>query len=319
MNRARFRLDRRALFTGVERRIGLPILMLLGCVFLLAPAGLAQQTQPAQGSSPRQTLVRALSAACRQNAKEFSGFLLDQSRRSFLALPETEQKTFLKRFSLTSMAGKPRALLDANGRLVAQCLTPAETVTYGLGSVQIDRNVAFIPVAVAHGENTEFGLVHQPEGWRLFSLGLLVINVPALVRQWEDAAIKANEQEAMADLIEISQAIKSYQSTFDKWPDTIGQLGPAEPNQVSPEHAQLLSKKLASGAADGYRFRLRLVTGTTGQIQGFQLGAVPEQYGKTGRESYFLDEEGNLHAADLRGAPATGSDPVVKPPSQSPS
>ena len=317
MNRARFRPDRRTSFSSVCCALGLPLLALISCIFFLTPASIAQQTQPQQNSSPRQTLVDALSAACRQNAKGFSVFLLDESRRTFLALPETEQRALLRRFSLTSMVGNPRALLDTKGRLVVQCNTPAETVTYALSSAQVDRNVAFIPVAVTHGETTDFGLVHQPDGWRLFSLGLLVINVPTLVRQWEDAAMQANQQAAMSDLQQIAQAIKSYQSTFGKWPDTIEQLGPAQPNQVSPEHAQLLSKKLASGVADGYRFRFRLVTGTNGQIQGFQLGAVPEQYGKTGRESYFLDEQGNLHAADLRGAPATGSDPIVKPPSQS--
>lgn len=295
------------------------ILVLIGCVFLLARGVNAQQTQPAQSSSPRQTLVDALSAACRQNAKQFSGFLLGESRSSFLALPATEQKALLKRFSLTSMVGNPRALLDTKGRLVVQCRTPADTVTYGLNPTRLDRNVAFVRVTVAHGETTDFGLVHQPGGWRLFSLGLLVINVPTLVRQWDDAAMQANQQAAISDLQQIAHAIKSYQSTFGKWPDTIGQLGPAEPQQVSPEHAQLVSKKLSSGVADGYRFRFRLVPGTNGKIQGFQLGAVPEEYGKTGRQSYFLDEQGKLHAADLRGAPATGTDPLVKPPSQSPS
>ena len=317
MNRARLRSERPKVCYGARRARCLPLLTLICCIFLMAPTGNAQQTKTQQNSSPRQTLVGALSAACRQNAKEFSSFLLEKSSRSFLALPVTEQKALLKRFSLTSLPGNPRALLDTKGRLVVQCLTPSETVTYGLQTAQVDRNVAFIPVAVTHGENTDFGLVHQPDGWRLFSLGLLVINVPTLVRQWEDAAMKANQQATVSDLLDSAQAIKSFHSTFSQWPDTLEQLGPAAPSQVSPQHAQLLSKELASGTTDGYRFRLRLVTGTDGKVVGFQLGAVPEQYGKTGRESYFVDEQGQLHAADLRGAPATGSDPIVKLPSQS--
>jgi type II secretory pathway pseudopilin PulG len=323
MNRACCRLDRRASIFGWHGAVGLPFrLAPIACILLTlhASVSLAQQTTPARNSSPQQTLVAALSAACRQNAQEFSPYLLTESRHAFLSLPAAEQKSLLKRFSLTSMVGNPRALLDTNGRLVVQCRTPAETVTFGLSPAKLDRNVAFVPVAVSGGDTTEttdFGLVHQPDGWRLFSLGLLVINVPALVQQWENAAMQANQQAAMSDLFEIAQAIRSYQSTFGKWPDTLAQLGPAAPSPVSPEHAQLLSKKLASGTADGYRFRFRIVVNSNGQIQGFELGAVPNQYDKTGRQSFFLDEEGKLHAADNHGAPATSSDPIVTPPSQS--
>jgi hypothetical protein len=160
-------------------------------------------------------------------------------------------------------------------------------------------------------------MVRQPAGWRLFSLGLLVINVPALVRQWEQAEIGANERTAVADLIAIEQAVKTYHEAFGRWPEMLAQLGPAPPNQVSPEHAQLLSARLSSGVADGYRFRYRIVTGPGGVLQGFELGAVPETYGETGRRSFFLDAEGKLHAADKEGAPATGEDPIYQPPTPS--
>ncbi|HVB34424.1 MAG TPA: hypothetical protein VNJ52_08660 [Patescibacteria group bacterium] len=289
--------------------------------FLLftVPASAARQTSrpgPSASSEPRQTLVGALSAACRQNAPEFTRFLLAGSRRAFNALPAPEQKTFLKRFSLTSMAGHPRALLDAQGRMVVQCQTPAETVTFGLSPARVDQNVAFIPVAVSGRETVNFGLVHQPEGWRLFSLDLLVINVPALVRQWENAELQANEQVVMSDLIVIADAIKAYHSAFGAWPNTLEQLGPAPANEVSPEHAQLLSEQVAAGRAGGYRLRYRVVADSHGQILGFELGAVPEQYGKTGRRSFFLDAQGKLHAADRQGAPATAADPVVAPPAE---
>jgi hypothetical protein len=273
--------------------------------------------QPSRNSEPRQTIVSALEAACSQNAPEFSRYLLAGSQRAFNALREDQQKTLLKRFSMTSLPGHAQPFLDTQGQTVVRCSTPAETVTYRLDPPEIDHNLAFVPVTVSGGERTDFGVVLQPGGWRLFSLGLLVINVPALVQQWEEAALAANERTAVADLVFIEQAIKSYHESFGRWPDSLEQLGPAPPNEVSPERAQLLSERLASGATDGYRFRYRVVTGTNGQIEGFELGAVPETYGKTGRRSFFLDAQGKLHAADKEGAPATDDDPIFSSPPES--
>lgn len=264
-------------------------------------------------------MIGALRAACSQNSRTFPRYLLTNSREAFAELSEAKQKIFLKRFSLTSIAGHARALFDTKGRMVVQCITPAETVIFHLEQPQLDHNVAFIPVRVSGAEadeRTNFGLVRQPQGWRLFSLGLLVINVPALVRQWEEAEMQANQQAAASDLISIAQAIKQYHSAFGEWPETIQQLGPAPVNQVSPQHAQLLPDSLASGTTDGYRFRYNLITGAKGVIEGFQLGAVPMQYGKTGHQSFFLDKNGKLHAADKQGAPATAEDPIITPPAQ---
>jgi hypothetical protein len=298
---------------------------LISGAFAARPAFATQQgkepagapAQPSQGSAPRQAIIDALSAACSQNARQFSGYLLAGSRRAFNALPAAQQKTLLMRFSMTSLAGHAQPFLDTQGRTVVRCSTPAETVTYRLDPVEIDQNVAFIPVTVSGGEKTDFGVVRQPDGWRLFSLGLLVINVPALVKQWQEAELATNERAAVADLVFIEQAIKSYHESFGRWPEALEQLGPAPPNEVSPEHAQLLSVRLASGATDGYRFRYRIVTGTDGAIEGFELGAVPETYGTTGRQSFFLDAKGQLHAADKEGAPATADDPIFRPQGES--
>lgn len=303
----------------VEFRTPFALFMLRVVTFALvcsSAAAFANQSrqQPGAGLSPQQALAAALSAACRQDTQGFSRYLLAGSSRALLALPPAEQKDFLRRFSLTTMPGNPRTLLDAQKRLVVQCNTPADTQSFGLNAAQVDGNVAFIPVALGGGETTTVGMVRQPEGWKVFSLDLLVVSVPALIEQWQQAEMRANEQQAAADLLSIAEAIKSYHSSFGAWPDTLDQLGPAPPNAVSPEHAQLLPTEVASGLASGYRFRYRVVTDTHGAVEGFELGAVPEVYGKTGRQSFFLDENGKIHAADKQGAPATADDPVISPP-----
>jgi hypothetical protein len=274
----------------------------------------ASQAQTRSRATPRDALVGALSAACSENPQQFSMFLLAGSRRAFLALAPARQKALLKRFALTSMAGHARIFLDTSGQTVLQCNNPAESLTFRLLPAKLDRNVAFIPVQVSGEENTEFGLVRQPDGWRLFSLDLLVINVPELVRQWQRAEMAANEVTTIAALQHLARAVKTYHEGFGRWPETLVQLGPSPSNTSSPERAQLVSASLASGVTDGYRFRLHLVTDTNGDIQGFELAAVPEVYDKTGRRSFFLGLDGKLHAADKQGAPATEADPVITPP-----
>ena len=289
---------------------------LLALILSTATSARASQAQTLSRATPRDALVGALSAACSENPQQFSMFLLAGSRRAFLSLTPARQKALLKRFALTSIVGHARVFLDTRGQSVVRCDNPAESITFRLLPVKLDRNVAFIPVQVSGGESTNFGLVRQPDGWRLFSLDLLVINVPALVRQWERAEMEANEVTTVADLEQLAKAIKTYHEGFGRWPETLAQLGPAPPNQVSPEHAQLVSSRLASGVTDGYRFRLHLVTDTNGDIQGFELAAVPEVYDKTGRRSFFLGLDGKLHAADKQGAPATAEDPVISPPAE---
>lgn len=299
----------------------LPVAMLLAALIAAAPLQgrrASPQITTAQAAAPSQALIGALEAACRQDPKQFASYLLDDSAKAFAALPPARQMIVLKRISMTTVAGQPQALLDDAGRTVVQCNTPAETVTLRLAPADVDHNVAFIPVSVAGGETTRFGLVRQPSGWRLYSLGILVLDIPDLIREWEIAEMQANEQETMNDLYVLFEAIRTYHDGFQQWPNSLGQLGPAPPNQVSPDHAQLVSAALSSGTADGYRFRFRLITDPNGQIQGFELGAVPDTYGETGHRSFFLDAQGKLHGADHQGAPATGDDPVLNPPKTSP-
>jgi hypothetical protein len=45
---------------------------------------------------------------------------------------------------------------------------------------------------------------------------------------------------------------------------------------------------------------------------GYEVTAVPVEYGKTGRMSYFLDQTGTLRGGDHGGGPATISDKPVQ-------
>jgi len=101
-----------------------------------------------------------------------------------------------------------------------------------------------------------------------------------------------NETAAMARLRAIAAAEARYQVDFGGEYGTLDQL--IEKRYVNdPGNGKLI----------GYRFDVQVKPGS------FQVTAVPEKAGVTGKRSFYLDETNVLHAADKKGAPATVSDP----------
>jgi len=102
----------------------------------------------------------------------------------------------------------------------------------------------------------------------------------------------ANETAVMARLRAIANGEAMYMA------DTGGDYGTLD---------QLIQKRYAndpsSGKLTGYKFDVQVKRG------GFQVTAVPEKYGITGKRSFFVDETNIVRAADKRGAPATAADP----------
>jgi hypothetical protein len=102
----------------------------------------------------------------------------------------------------------------------------------------------------------------------------------------------ADETAAIARIRAIAVAEASYQV------ESAGQYGTLD---------QLIQKHYVNdpshGKLTGYRFEVQVKPG------GFQVTAVPEKYGITGKRSFYVDETNILHAADKKGDPATASDP----------
>ncbi len=278
---------------------------------LLCSGWRAARAQESSAAGATSALTEAFSAACRQDAQAFARYLLPDSAAAFSALPASEQLALLRRFSLTQSAGRPLLSTGAAGETTLRCESPDETAEFRLGAARAYDNLAFIPVEVVGGEKTDFGLVRQGGGWRLLSLGLVLLDIPQLEKRWSKEALAAREQAAIRDLEQLAQAVKRYENAFGKLPESLAELGPAPPNQVSPEAAELVDKDLVSGEKDGYRFRYRILPRPSGAPAGFELAATPSEYGKTGRRSFFLDAAGKLHGADKGGAVATEDDPVI--------
>lgn len=277
-----------------------------------APVARAQTEAPKEsGAGPAAALVDALSAACRLNAIMFANSLTADNAESFRALPQAQKAALMERLSLEDNPGRPLLSSDARNRTVLRCEAPAATTEFRFGDARIHENLAFVPVTVVDGQQTEFGFVRENGGWRLLSLGLVLFDIPKLSKQWAEEDIVAREETALKALRDLAAAVKTYSDAFGKLPETLAQLGPAPKDQISPDQANLVNAQMAAGNFAGYEYRYRIVPADNGANTGFELAATPAKYGESGRRSFFMDATGKVHAADKHGAVATYADPLL--------
>jgi hypothetical protein len=287
--------------------------LLLAALFF-APALFAksQSAAPPPIPDPTPALTAALSAACRQNPADFSNYLTDANAAAFRKLSSNDRVSIMERFVLLDTKGRPLLSNGLQGGQFFLCEAGDASQKFSLGAPRVHDHLAYIPVTTSSEQTIQFGLVREDGNWKLLSIGLLLIDIPQLQKEWAAQDLKANEQ-AVIDLLNgLSQAVIRYQDAFGRLPDTLAQLGPPENGQgVSPAAAGFIDSDIASGAKDGYEFRYRINTPTGSDTPAFEIAAVPQQYGKTGKRSFLLDEHEHIHAADHRGAVATVDDPLV--------
>jgi len=73
----------------------------------------------------------------------------------------------------------------------------------------------------------------------------------------------------------------------------------------------LIDAVLGTGEKYGYSFSITTVPWSPGHSAVFQVSAVPQRYGKSGKRSFYIDEMGVIRGADRGGAPASADDPIV--------
>jgi hypothetical protein len=277
----------------------------------------AQENPESVPTGPAAALVDALTAACKANETRFANDLTVESAAAFRALSEDERSELIKRFALADEPGKPLLSSDEQNHTVLRCDTPSTTVEFRFGATRVHDNLAFVPVNVVGGEETDFGLVRQNGSWRVLSVGLVLIDIPQLAMRWQKEQFAPKEAAVVKALQGLKEAIDRYHRAFGTLPKSLAQLGPAPPGEISPDEASLVSKDLASGEAGGYRFAYQVVAGGDDpHAQSFELTATPDDYGKTGLRSFFMDGEGRIHAADKHGIAATSNDPVLEASNQ---
>jgi hypothetical protein len=282
--------------------------MLLLVLLCVGPSARGQDGKETDSAAALQAM---LMAACRQDETAFGNYLTRANGAAYAKLPVEERLAVLKRISLLEKPGRPLLSTDALKRRVLACQAPGATTEFRLGEAHTEENLAFIAVD-AGSQSTQFGMVREGGGWRLLSLGLLIFDIPALEQQWAEQDMEAREDAVVKTLGALADAIAQYQRAFAQLPDSLAELGPAPAEGISPDAANLIADDLAKGSSKGYQYRYRILpSGEDGEAH-FALQAAPEQYGKAGRRSFFLDDAGKIHAADKQGKAATVDDPLMK-------
>ena len=294
------------------------------CLSLLASLLCATSSstlgQSDTSADPAFALRDALIAACSQNSTGFARFLTIRNAEAFSRLTPATRSTFLKRFVLLDNPGQPRAEFDDSGNLNVFCVTPDATTLMHIGKPELHDNLAYVSLTIADAaapldpdsHHILICLIREAGQWKLLSLGLLFLDLPSLGEEWDRAEIAKNEQSAIDSMKQLSKAIETYRKTYTRLPEALAVLGPPTKGQAKSEKADLVTRELADGRKDGYSFRYVVVgANTSGAPAKYELAAIPLQYGRTGKLSFYRDASGVLHGSDRHGAVGTMTDPKV--------
>ena len=278
-------------------------------------------SESTSSGGPSAALKAVLSAACSQNQAEFGRFLTARSNEAFSRMTPQARIALMKRFVLLNEPGKPTASANPVGRPIVRCQTPDVTTEMQIGGADLRDNVAFLPMELRDATDTTgsdahqitLGLVREDGEWKLLSLGLLLLDLPALEVEWDVAEMETTERNAIEALNQVAKAIEAYRNKYSRLPESLANLGQPLHGAANGEAAGLLDSDLANGIKNGYAIRY-VITGasTLGAPAKYEVAATPQQYGRTGRRSFFRDSNGGLHAADRHGAVGSETDPKLE-------
>ena len=288
------------------------------------PENTSRSDPPAASSNapapdaPSTSLRDLLAAACAHDESQFQKFLTLRNAESFSRLAPAARIELMKRFVLLDGAGTPTFIANSSGRPDVRCSTADGAADIQLGGVELDDNIALLPIdirdvsTIGGGDphHILLGLVREKSSWKILSIGMLFFDLPSLEVEWDQASIGSNERDALAALKSITTAVETYRRTYSRLPDTLGKLGQSA--KPSADAAALLDPGLVSGRSNGYLFRMVIVGASDlGAPAQFELSATPAIYGRTGKLSFFRDATGKIHAADHQGAVGHSIDPTV--------
>ena len=279
--------------------------------------------EPNAAQDPSLALRDILAAACSESARDFGGFFTPENEKVFQRLSPVTRVALMKRFVLLDEPGVPRLLTNPSGRPLVRCETASITAEMQLGVANIQENLAFIPLearplddsAGVGARRVTIGLIRQQGGWRLLSVGLLLLDLNALEQEWLQADLQDNEEDAIRTLVRLAAAVEKYRVMYTKLPESLVQLGSPESGPASAQFSALVSSDLAGGSSGGYSFRyVPVAAKDSGAITSFSLAATPLIYGKTGRRSFLFGSSGEIRGSDHKGALAEPTDPRVDRP-----
>jgi hypothetical protein len=134
--------------------------------------------------------------------------------------------------------------------------------------------------------------------WLLIFSQIIVSNSPAQIHNLR----YLNERFVIESLQTIHGAHMTYSATTGN-----GNYG----SNLDLLEAEFIDEVLAGGSKYGYYFMFYKSLQTPTAPAKFHVTATPQNYGKAGKMSFYIDETGEIHGADRNGAAATANDPIV--------
>jgi hypothetical protein len=272
-------------------------------------------------AGPTAALRDVLTAACSHDEAAFKKFMTARNTESFSRLTVAARTELMKRFVLLSDPGRPAISANPSGRPIVSCATPYGTAEIQIGGADSRDAVAFLPVDLREASDPDtgaahhvlFGMVREDGKWKVLSIGLLLLDLPSLEIEWDQAEISSSERQAVESLVSLATAIENYRRTYFRLPESLTKMTSPKKGSVSSEAAGLLDIEMAAGRKNGYTFRYAIVgANDVGAPAQYELSATPSVYGRTGKTSYFRDVSGAIHAGDHQGGIGSSNDPKVK-------
>lgn len=303
------------------RKASATLLLLFSALAASAQESSSHADAAAMTSGPATALRDALTAACSHDETAFREFLTERNSASFNRLTVAARTELMKRFVLLSDPGKPTSTANAAGRPIVSCTTPYGTAEIQLGGADVHDAVAFLPVDLREASDPDsgaahhvlFGMVRENGKWKVLSIGLLLLDLPSLEVEWDQAEISTSEKQALESLSQVAVAVEKYRKTYSRLPESLEKLAAPRKGVPTIDAAGLLDIELAAGRKNGYSFRFVIVgANDVGAPAQYELAATPTVYGRTGKLSYFRDTSGIMHAGDHAGGIGDSKDPQVK-------
>jgi hypothetical protein len=309
----------------IEMRISRFIRVFACFVFAAGMTGAQESSSrgndtPAPVAGPSAALRDALGAACLHDETAFKKYLSARNAESYSRLTVSARTELMKRFVLLSDPGKPTMSSNPAGRPVVSCATPYGTAEIQLGGADTRDAVSFIPVDLREASDPDtgaahhvlFGMVREDGQWKVLSIGLLLLDLPSLEVEWDQAEISSSEQQALESLKAVARAIENYRRSYARLPESLLKLNAPQKGAPTAEAAALLDLDLAAGKKNGYNFRYVIVGASDlGAPAQYELSATPSIYGRTGKISFFRDAAGTIHSGDHQGGVGNATDPKV--------
>ncbi len=118
----------------------------------------------------------------------------------------------------------------------------------------------------------------------LIVIAIILIIITMAVPKFNQAKRFANETAAIRAIQTIHTMQTQYQSQYQRYANSLAELGPPQSGAPSPSAADLIGSDLSGGEKLGYKFT---VTGTQG---GYTVIAVPSTFGTTGARTFYSDQ-----------------------------